>query len=139
MQTSIQRFQDLQVYQLAFRCSVEVFTLAQQFPEDEDRYLVLKLLSTSRAVRAQIAAAWGWRRHRAVLLTKLSAAQLAAADMQTWLEAAICLGYLKPEAGQALHDRYRYLYTVLDQLMETAATGATRLEASLEHDFPATA
>lgn len=138
MQTKIQSFQDLQVYQVAFRCSVDVYDLIQPFPEAE-RPLALKLLSTAHAVRAQIAAGWSQRRNRTELLIQLSAAQLATTEMQRWLEAAMAFGYLDADAGQDLYDRYRNLYAVLDQLMETAAIGVSRLEASFEEDLPASA
>jgi four helix bundle protein len=138
MQTNIQSFQDLQTYQLAFRCSVDVYNLIQSFPQAE-RPLALKLLSTAHAVRAQIAAGWGQRRNHEGLLIKLSAAQLAATEMQRWIEAAIAFGYLDAEAGQDLHDRYRTLYGALDQLMATVATGASRLEANFEDNLPASA
>jgi four helix bundle protein len=140
MQKSIQSFQNLQVYRLAYNCSVEVYTLAQQFPEDANHYLTCQILATSRAVRAHIAAAWGQRRHREILLSKLSAAQWQAAEMQTWLEAAIVAGFVDGETGQVLYDRYRQLYTALDQLMATASsTDSTRLEHPPENSLPATA
>lgn len=138
MTTSKLTFQDLRVYQLAFRCSADVYHFVQRFPEAE-RPLALKLLSTAHAVRAQIAAAWGQRRNCTELLLKLSAAQLAAMEMQRWLEAAIAFGYLDVDAGQDLYDRYRNLDAALDQLMETAAMGASRLEASFAGDLPASA
>lgn len=138
MTTSTLTFRDLQVYQLAFRCSADVYHLTQQFPEAE-RPLALKLLSTAHAVRAQIAAAWGQRRNRTELLLKLSAAQLAAMEMQRWIEAAFAFGYLDVDAGQDLYNRYRHLYTALDQLMATAVIASTRLEVSFEEDLPASA
>ncbi|NEQ48332.1 MAG: four helix bundle protein [Leptolyngbya sp. SIOISBB] len=139
MQTKTQSFQDLQSYQLAFRCSVDVYHLIQPFP-DAERPLALKLLSTAHAVRAQIAAGWGQRRNREGLLIKLSAAQLAATEMQRWLEAAIAFGYLDAEAGQDLYDCYSTLYGALDQLMETAVAGTTQpAVASFEDDLPASA
>jgi len=104
-----------------------------------DRASALKLSSTAHALRAQIAAAWGQRRNRTELLLKLSAAQLAAMEMQRWLEAAIAFGYLDADAGQDLYDRYHNLDAALDQLMETAAMGASRLEASFADDLPASA
>lgn len=139
MQKSIQSFRDLQVYQLAYKCSVEVYTLVQTFPENSNPFLTRQLLATSRAVRAHIVAAWSQRRNRETLIGKLSAAQLQAAEMQTWLEAAIGAGYLDGETGQDLYNRYRQLYTALDQLMVTAPTGSTRLEKTPKNNLPATA
>lgn len=138
MQTKIQSFQNLQVYQLAFRCSVDIYHLIQLFP-DAERPLALKLSSTAHAVRAQIAAAWGQRRNCAGLLIKLSAAQLAATEMQRWLEAAMAFGYLDVDAGQDLYDRYRNIYGALDQLMATAAARTTQSRGNFEDDLPASA
>ncbi|MEO0827711.1 MAG: four helix bundle protein [Cyanobacteria bacterium J06642_9] len=128
MQTFIYSFQDLQVYQLAFRCSVEVYDLAKQFPETPDACLTHQLLATSRAVRAHIAAAWGKRRDPVALISQLSTAQLAAAVMQSWIEAAIGAGYLDAEVGQDLYDRYRCIFLALDQLMENGAVVSKRWE-----------
>ena len=140
MQKSTQSFQNLQVYRLAYNCSVEVYTLARQFPEDSNPDLTYKFLATSRAVRAHIAAAWGQRRNRERLIGQLSAAQLQTAEMQTWLEAAIGTGCVDGETGQDLYDRYRQLYTALDQLMANASsTDSTRFEKPPENNLPATA
>ena len=138
MQTSTRRFQDLQVYQVAFQGSVDLYHLVQQFPDSADRALTRKLLATSRTVRADIAAAWGQRRNRTALISKLSAAHLAASEMQIWLEAAIGAGCLDADPGQALYDRYRAIGMALDQLIETAS-GPARAWGENSEDRPATA
>ncbi|ASC69567.1 hypothetical protein XM38_004940 [Halomicronema hongdechloris C2206] len=139
MKLSVYSFQDLQVYQLAFRCSVEIYDLAQHFPEETSACLTRQILATSRAVRAHIAAAWGKRRDRKALITQLSEAQLKAAEMQTWIEAAVAVGYLDGDAGQALSDHYRRIFSSLDQLMEGALVGERRRSEDSTNDLPATA
>ncbi|MGP1385385.1 MAG: four helix bundle protein [Thainema sp.] len=139
MQTSTRSFQDLQVYQLAFQCSVDLYNLAEQFPDMADMALTQKLLATSRTVRAEIAAAWGQRRNRVALLGKLSAAHLATTEMQTWLETAIAVGDLDADAGQTLHERYRAIGMALDQLMATAAGQGDTWAENPEDTLPATA
>ncbi|MEL6383265.1 MAG: four helix bundle protein [Cyanobacteria bacterium J06626_18] len=135
----IRSFRDLQVYQLAFRYSVEVYDLVQHFPQGFDRYLAQQLLARSQAVRTNIAAAWGQRRDRTALINCLCAAQLEAAEVQIWIEAAIGVAYLDTEVGQDLGDGYRYLFATLDQLMASASLGAKRLEESEFSTLPATA
>ncbi|WP_008312851.1 four helix bundle protein [Leptolyngbya sp. PCC 6406] len=139
MQSSTQSFRDLAVYQLARRCSIDVYALALDFPTHRDDDVPRRLLATAHSVRAHIAAAWGTRRQRAALIEQLSTAQLQAAEMQTWIEAAVATGYLSPEAAQDLHDRYRHLYTVLDHLMESALAEKTQPIADTPDDLPATA
>lgn len=136
---SIRSFRNLQVYQLAFRCSVDLYDLTQTFPEDSNTNLAQKLLTTSRAVCAHIAAAWGKRRHRTNLISHLSTAQLETTEVQIWIEAAIAAGYLGPDTGQDLCDRYRYLAAALDQLMANASLGTKRWEESDGEALPATA
>lgn len=138
MKKSVQSFQDLHVYQLAFQCSVDVYDLVQQFPDPADDPLAHQVLSTAHSVRAHIAAAWGQRGKRDVLIDRLSSAQLDAMDVQINIETAICAGYLDAEVGQDLCDRYRCISTALDHLMETAAVG-TSTDGRYEHSLPATA
>lgn len=135
----VRSFRQLQVYQLAFRYSVEVYTLVQHFPQDADCYLAQQLLARSQAVRTNIAVAWGKRRNPTALVSYLSAAQLEATEVQIGIEAAIGLGYLNTDVGQDLDDGYCYLFATLDQLMASAALGAKRLEESEFSTLPATA
>ncbi|MGD1932544.1 MAG: four helix bundle protein [Leptolyngbyaceae cyanobacterium] len=139
MPANFHSFQDLHVYQWAFKSSVDVYEQVQQFPADSDVRVARQLLATSRAVRAHIAAAWGKRRDREALLSKLSDAHFEATEMQIWIGSAIAAGYLDGEPGQDLCDRYHCIEAALDQLMESASNRVTRLAASDDDVLPATA
>ena len=139
MQRPTHHLQTLQVYQMAFQGSLAVSRWAQPLLETSEVYLIRRFLATSRAVCDHLASAWGQRRYREGFIADLSNAQLEAAEMQTWIEAAIAAGYLAPDAGQDLYDHYRYLYTAFDQLMATAATAPSLLEKTLEKPLPAIA
>lgn len=118
----IASYRELPVYQMAFQGSIAVYHWAQPLLATSDADFIRSLLAHSRAVCAHIAAAWSQRRHPEGLITHLSTAQLAATEMQSWIEAAIVAGELPPDAGQDLHDHYRSLYVALDQLMAKALT-----------------
>jgi four helix bundle protein len=139
MQRPTHRLQTLQVYQMAFQGSVAVARWAQPLLETSEVYLIRQFLATSQAVCTHLAAAWGQQRHREDFIAALSTAQLQAAEMQTWIEAAIAAGYLAPDAGQDLYDHYRSLYTALDHLMATASTATIPLEENVETALLATA
>jgi len=139
MQNFVHSFRDLQVYQLAFEGSVDLYRLIQQFPQGFDTYLAAKVLSTSHAVRVNIAAAWGKRRNLTALISHLSTAQLEAAEMQIWIEAAIGAGYLTADVGQDLYDRYRCIYVALDQLMASAMARVKRRQGGHRAVWRATA
>ena len=130
---------DLQAYPMAIYGVVAVHHWGKPWLEISDIDVIQQCLATSRAVCDHIASAWGQRQHRERFIAALSTAQLQAAEMQTWIEAAIAAGYLTPDAGQDLYDHYRHLYTVLDQLMAIAATAPNLLEENAETPLSVTA
>ena len=128
MQDFIHSYQELQVYQLAFNCSMEVYRLSRGFPEEERDLLTRQLLRASRSVCANIASAWGKRRYRKAFVAKLSDAQAEAAEMQTWVQIAIRCGYLDCEAGQELFGHYRTIFAALDRLADNVSVWVKPLE-----------
>lgn len=121
MQDFIHSYQELQVYKLAFNCSVEIYRLSREFPDEEQDLLTRQSLTASRSVCASIAEAWGKRRYRKAFVAKLSDAQSEAAEMQTWVQVAIQCGYLDGEVGQKLFHQYRIIFAALDRMIEDAA------------------
>ena len=120
MSDFIRSYQELEVYQLAFKCSTHIFQLSRQFPAEERILLTRQALTASRLVCTGIAQAWGQRRYRQTFIAKLSDAQAEAAEMQTWVLFAVQFGYLKREAGQKLLGRYRLIFAALDRLIDDA-------------------
>lgn len=135
----IASYQKLKVYQMAFQGSIAVYHWVQPLLETSEVHLLRQLSATAQTVRTHIVAAWGQRRYQAGFISDLSLAQLAAADMQRWIEAGIAIGYLDLDAGQDLYDHYHDLYTALDQLMVTASTAPTASRKMSEYPLPATA
>jgi four helix bundle protein len=121
MSDFIHSYQELEVYQIAFQCSTQVFQLSRGFPAEERILLTRQSLTASRSVCASIAEAWGKRRYRKAFVAKLSDAQAEAAEMQTWVQFAVKCGYLNRETGQELFGRYRLIYAALDRLIDDAA------------------
>jgi four helix bundle protein len=128
MQDFIHSYQELQVYQLAFRCTMAVYQLSRRFPEEEKPLLTRQTLTASRSVCASIAEAWGKRRYRKAFVAKLSDAQAEAAEMQTWVQVAIRCGYLDPEQGQELFGHYRTIFAALERLADNAAAWVKSFE-----------
>lgn len=135
----IASYRELPVYQMAFQGSVSIYYWAQPLLETSDADVIRSLLATSRAICAHIAAAWSQRRQREGFIDNFSTAQLAASEMQSWIEAAIVTGDLTPDAGQDLHDHYRDLYVALDQLMARALTKPQLPQNIPANSLPATA
>lgn len=120
MSDFIHSYQELEVYQLAFQCSTQVFQLSREFPAEERMLLTRQSLTASRSVCASIAEAWGKRRYRKAFVAKLSDAQAEAAEMQTWVQFVVSCGYVTPEVGQELFGQYRTIFAALERLIDNA-------------------
>ena len=132
MHDFIHSYQELQVYQLAFNCSVDIYRLSRAFPEEEQDLLTRQSLTASRSVCASIAEAWGKRRYRKAFVAKLSDAQAEAAEMQTWVQVAIRCGYLDTETGQELFGHYHTIFAALDRLIENASVWTKPVDGVLQ-------
>lgn len=128
MQDFIRSYQELQVYQLALRCTNQLYHLSRQFPEEEKPLLTRQFLSASRSVCTNLAEAWGKRRYRGAFVAKLSDAQSEAAEMQTWIEIAVRCGYVDTEIGQELFGHYCTIFAALECLVENASVWVKPLE-----------
>ncbi len=63
-----QTFQDLEVYQEAFRLQQEIFTMSKRLPAEERFSLTDQIRRSSRSIGANIAEAWAKRRYPAHFL-----------------------------------------------------------------------
>jgi four helix bundle protein len=54
----VKRFQDLDLYKLAFEVQQEVFAISKTFPKEETFSLTDQIRRSSRSVGANIAEAW---------------------------------------------------------------------------------
>ncbi|MEM8810952.1 MAG: four helix bundle protein [Cyanobacteria bacterium P01_G01_bin.38] len=118
----INSYQELQVYQLAFRGAMQIYKLSQQFPPEEEVMLTQQIITASRSVCANLAEAWGKRRYHKAFVAKLNDAESEAAEVQTWIAFAVSCDYLGAEVGQDLLGQYRTIFAALGRLIEN--TGA---------------
>lgn len=120
-QDFIRTYQELQVYQLAFRSAMRIYQLSQQFPPEEDEMLTRQIVAASRSVCTNLAEAWGKRRYRKAFIAKLNDAEGEAAEVQTWIAFAVECDYLNAEVGQNLLGQYRTIFSALGRLVENTA------------------
>jgi four helix bundle protein len=128
MHDFIRNHQELQVYQLAFQCTSQLYRVSRRFPEEEKPLLTRQLLSASRSVCTNVAEAWGKRRYQGAFIAKLSDALSEAAEVQTWVEIAVQCDYIDAEMGQELFGHYRTIFAALERLIENAAVWVKPLE-----------
>jgi four helix bundle protein len=112
MGQKIQSHCDLQVYQKAFGCAMDLFELSKTFPKEETYSLTDQLRRSSRSVCANLAEAWRKRRYQAAFISKLSDSESEAAETQVWIEFAVKCNYLP-------RDRAEPLYRTYDEVLRT--------------------
>ena len=77
---------ELDVYQLAYKSSMEIFNLTKSFPKEEIFSLTSQIRNSSRSVSANIAEAFRKRRYEKAFVLKLSDSESEAAETQVWLD-----------------------------------------------------
>ncbi|NEP19952.1 MAG: four helix bundle protein [Leptolyngbya sp. SIO4C1] len=127
-QDFIKTYQELRVYQLAFRSAMQIYRLSQQLPPEEEEMLSRQMVTASRSVCANLAEAWGKRRYHKAFVAKLNEAETEAAEVQTWIAFAVKCRYLDAEVGQSLLGQYRAIFAGLGRLIEDAGAWVRPME-----------
>lgn len=97
---------ELEVYQLAFKTSMEIFHISKSFPKDEIFSLTSQMRRSSRSVSANIAEAFRKRRYEKAFVAKLSDSEAESAETQVWLDYSLECGYISEIVYQKLFNDY---------------------------------
>ena len=97
---------ELDVYQLAFKTSMEIFKISKSFPKDELYSLTSQIRRSSRSVSANIAEAFRKRRYEKAFVAKLSDSEGESAETQVWIDYALECGYISEADQNRLFDEY---------------------------------
>lgn len=106
---NIRSHRQLEVYQTAFDCAMQIFRLSRAFPLEERFALTDQIRRSSRSVAANIAEAWRKRRYEAAFIRKLSDAEPEATETRVWIEFAVRCQYIDRAEGAALYRTYERL------------------------------
>jgi four helix bundle protein len=97
---------ELEVYQLAFKTSMEIYHISKSFPKDEIFSLTSQMRRSSRSVSANIAEAFRKRRYEKAFVAKLSDSEAESAETQVWLDYSLECGYISEIVNQKLFNDY---------------------------------
>ncbi len=100
---------DLEVYQMAFKASMEIFEYSKLFPKEETYSLTDQIRRSSRSVCANLAEGWRKRKYPLVFKNKLSDTEAEAGETQTWLEFALECKYLSVDVVTTLNKTYDFI------------------------------
>jgi four helix bundle protein len=102
----IRSHKELEVYQLSFKTSMEIFNLSKAFPKDESFSLTSQIRRSSRSVSANIAEAFRKRRYEKAFIAKLSDSKAEAAETQVWLDYLLECKYISELLYKKLFNDY---------------------------------
>ena len=108
---------ELNVYQLAFSISMEIFQISKTFPKDEAYSLTSQIRRSSRSVCANVAEAFRKRRYEKAFVSKLSDSDGEAAEAQVWLDYSLECGYLEDVTYKRLFNEYEKIIGMLIRMI----------------------
>jgi four helix bundle protein len=97
---------ELNVYQIAFKTSMEIFYISKSFPKDETFSLTSQIRRSTRSVSTNIAEAFRKRRYEKAFIAKLSDSEAEAGESQVWLDYSLECGYITNESHSKLFNDY---------------------------------
>ena len=98
--------EELEVYKLAFKASMEIFHYSLKFPKEEKYSLTDQIRRSSRSVCANTAEAFYRRKYPKNFSSHLSDAIAEAAETRVWLNFAFACKYLSQEETDNLLQVY---------------------------------
>ena len=111
------RFEDLEVFQRAYRLSLQVHRVSLEFPRIEQLALADQIRRASKSICANIAEGFGKQRQSRTEFHRFVMMAIGSADeMQVWLRYCADLGYVDRETCERWRDEYRQIARMLQGL-----------------------
>lgn len=103
----VKTFEDLIVYQRAYKASLEIHKVCVSLPEKERYCLEDQMRRASRSICANIAEGFSRQRSSAADYRRYLLMAIGSSDeMRVWLMYCIDLGYMSKDQGQLLRQEY---------------------------------
>ena len=118
-------FEDLQVFQRAYRVSLDVHRASLQFPAVEQHVLADQIRRASKSICANIAEGFGKQRRSSAEFKRYLLMAIGSADeMQVWLRYCSDLRYIDQEICAMWRGEYRQIAKMLQGLYSTVGTSS---------------
>ena len=113
----IERVEDLEVFQRAYRISLEVHRKSLEFPPIEQRALADQIRRASKSICANLAEGFSRQGSSAADFKRFLVMAMGSSDeMQVWARYCLDLGYIDEAACQAWRDEYVAISKMLQGL-----------------------
>ncbi len=110
-------FEDLEVFQRAYRISLEVHKLSLDFPRNEQFVLADQVRRASKSICANIAEGFGRQGYSLADFKRFLVMAIGSADeMRVWARYCFDLGYIDEPRWQSWRDEYQAIARMLSGL-----------------------
>ena len=110
-------FEDLEVFQRAYRLSLEIHHQSLKLPQIEQRVLADQLRRASKSICANVAEGYGrQKRSKAEFKRFLQLAIGSSDEMRVWVRYALDLGYIDEAVWRRWRDEYQMISRMLHSL-----------------------
>jgi four helix bundle protein len=110
-------FEHLEVFQRAYRISLEIHRASLAFPEIEQRALADQIRRASKSICANLAEGFGKQSHSKAEFRRFIGMALGSADeMRMWVRYCLDLGYVDEVIWEAWRSEYQTIAKMLQGL-----------------------
>jgi four helix bundle protein len=124
---AVRSFEDLAVFQRAYRVSLEVHRQSLVFPQIEQRALGDQVRRASKSICANIAEGFGKQRQSAAEFRRFLMVAMGSADeMRVWARYCLDLGYIEEATWRLWRDEYQEIAKMLQGLCSQSGRNSRR-------------
>ena len=111
-------FEDLKVFQRAYKLSLEIHKASLSFPQNEQRALADQMRRASKSICANIAEGYGKRSISNLEFKRFLTMSMGSADeMRLWCRYCLDLNYIDTSLWQKWRDEYQEIAKMLQGLI----------------------
>ena len=112
-------FEDMEVFQRAYRVSLEIHRASLRFPVVEQRALADQIRRASKSICANLAEGYGRQKGSKAEFARFVRMALGSSDeMRVWLRYALDLGYIDEPTWGGWRDEYQIVTRMLQSLAD---------------------
>lgn len=111
-------YEDLNVYQLSYKLSMEIFEISKSFPKEEIYSLTDQIRRSSRSVPVNIACAYRRRKYPKHFSSKITDANEEGTETQVWLKFAMDCKYIIEGMRNKLNKEYEEVGRMLGSMAD---------------------
>ena len=112
----VRTFEDLEVFQRAYKLSLEIHRMTLTLPKIEQYGLADQMRRASKSVAVNIAEGYGKRRSSAEFGRYIQMAIGSSDEMRVWLRYCLDLGYVAEDQWHAWREEYHQIAKMLNGL-----------------------